>query len=72
MICSMYLCSYVNNKKSFHHIKHSYFSKDLVKTAFHMELFNNTSINFLDLLSFGSLDFQWKDPNHSGFTKNIL
>ncbi len=38
-----------------------------------MELFNVTSMNFLDLLSFGgSLDFQWKDPNHYGFTKNIL
>ncbi len=29
-------------------------------------------IIFLDLLSFGYLDFQWRDRNFSGFIKNIL
>ncbi len=37
-----------------------------------MELFNDTSMNFLDLSFGGLLDFQWKNPNHYGFTKNIL
>ncbi len=37
-----------------------------------MDYIYDVFMNFLKLESFGWMDFQWRDRNHSGFYKNIL
>lgn len=60
----------VNSVESFHHIKQSYlFTRHGLNCSIHMD---SSYEAFLDLLSFGYLDFQWKSLSFHLKKKNLL